>query len=118
MGKRGNSRITRTKSGFIESTGLGYALEKISDPGRGRKDDFSLKLALIHLDVISSEIDRICKWSEKQDCEIEFLAHEARNAIVECRSTLRPLKSQRAAKESAARVSMAYTMLWSGIAAN
>ena len=107
-------RITR--SGFAEGTGLGYALEKVGDPGRGRKDPVSRSLAQASLVSISGEIERISAWAATKDLDIEYIVGEARDSIIECRAVLQTFRTQKKAKEAADRVSAAYKSLWASIA--
>lgn len=101
-----------TKSGFRESTGLGYALEKIGDPGRGRKDETSLLLAVGSLDELDAEVSRIETWAATKGANIDAHLVMYENASKACRTALENFRTQKPAREAAKRVSELYQDIW------
>ena len=104
-----------TKSGFREEVGIGYALEKIEDPGRGRKDEVSLNLAIGSLRSIRAEHDRIKGWAESNRISIDPLLAELAEAISDCEEVLQNFKTQPPARKAGAKVRATLDAVWSVI---
>lgn len=109
---------SRSMPHFAESTGVGYALEKIGDPGRGRKDPTSMDFALTSLDVIQDEHDRAREWAAGQRLNVQAELENLKSAIVECRAVLQSFRTQPPAAKAAKRVISAYNSLCSRLRAN
>lgn len=101
-----------TKSGFSESVGIGYSLQAIADPGRGRRDNSDLIWAIGNLEAIDDEVSRISDWSDSQKLNSLPEISHCRDAIKTCRVVLENFRTQKTAKEAAAQVVTAYERIW------
>ena len=104
-----------TASGFSEGPGIGYAIEKIGDPGRGLKDSSYLTTALGGLESLRDVVKRAerADWATKAD--LQAYVSEFRSAAEQYERLLSGRFTRAAAKEAGEDVIRAYERFWRAI---
>ena len=99
----------------MPGTGVAYALEKICDPGRGRKDRVSLTIAKTSLQSLRAESERILTWANEKGAALRSHIHEFNTGLDRLEKVLGNYTTPAQAESAANEVLQAYERLWAAM---